>query len=85
MGGRRGFSLHQNDLDSAGFGRSRGHQNYQNSFDPNANYINGNFDIRNMFEGQVIYELPFGRGHQFLNNNRLLDRQKGSIRRDVDL
>ena len=65
------------DLDSAGFGAREGFQNYQNSFDPSANYSNGNFDIRNMFKGQVIYQLPFGRGHQFLNNNLVLDELLG--------
>jgi hypothetical protein len=63
--------------DSSGFGAREGFQKYQNAFDPNANYSNGNFDIRNMFKGQVIYELPFGRGHQFLNNNLLLDEVLG--------
>ena len=65
------------DLDSSGFGAREGFQNYQNAFDPSSNYSNGNFDIRNMFKGQVIYELPFGRGHQFLNNNLLLDEVLG--------
>ena len=58
------------DLDSSGWGAREGFQNYQNAFDPNANYSNSNFDIRNMFKGQVIYELSFGRGHQLLNNDR---------------
>ena len=35
-------------------GSSRSFQNYQNAFDPNANYSNSNFDIRNMFKGQII-------------------------------
>jgi hypothetical protein len=65
--------------DSSGFGAREGFQKYQNAFDPNANYSNGNFDIRNMFKGQVIYELPFGRGHQFLNNNLLLDEVLGRM------
>ena len=30
-----------------------------------------------MFKGQVIYQLPFGRGHQFLNNNLVLDELLG--------
>lgn len=65
------------DLDSAGFGAREGFQNYQDAFDPNANYSNGNFDIRNMFKGQVIYQLPFGKGHQLLNNSLLLDEILG--------
>ena len=38
------------DLDSSGWGVREGFQNYQNAFDPNANYSNSNFDIRNMFQ-----------------------------------
>jgi hypothetical protein len=65
------------DLDSSGFGAREGFQNYQNAFDPSANYANSNFDIRNMFKGSAIYQLPFGRGKQFLNNNLLLDEVLG--------
>lgn len=65
------------DLDSSGWGSREGYQNYQNAFDPNANYSNSNFDIRNMFKGQAIYQLPFGRGRMFLNHNLLLDEAIG--------
>ncbi len=65
------------DLDSSGWANREGFQNYQNAFDTNANYGNSNFDIRNMFKGQVIYQLPVGRGRQFLNSNALLDAALG--------
>ena len=65
------------DLDSSGWGSREGYQDYQNAFDTNANYSNSNFDIRNMIKGQAIYELPFGRGRMFLNNNLLLDEVIG--------
>jgi len=65
------------DQDSSGFANREGYQNYQNAFNPSANYSNSNFDIRNMFKGQVIYQLPVGRGRQFLNNNWLLDELIG--------
>jgi hypothetical protein len=65
------------DLDSSGWGAREGFQNYQNAFNPSANYANSNFDIRNMFKGQAIYQLPFGRGKQFLNKNLLLDEVLG--------
>jgi hypothetical protein len=61
------------DQDSSGWGSRGGWQNYQNAHDPHANYGNSNFDIRNMFKGQVVYLLPLGRGRQFLNNNSFLD------------
>jgi hypothetical protein len=65
------------DQDSSGWGSRGGWQNYQNAFNPGDNYSNSNFDIRNMFKGQVIYLLPVGRGRQFLNNNRLIDEVLG--------
>lgn len=82
---RNGFQFNVNytwshfldDLDSAGFGSREGYQNYQNAFNPHDNYSNGNFDIRNMLKGQVIYQLPFGKGKLFLNNSLLLDELLG--------
>jgi hypothetical protein len=65
------------DLDSSGFGAREGYQNYQNAFNPADNYSNGNFDIRNMLKGQAIYELPFGKGKQFLSNNWVVDELLG--------
>lgn len=65
------------DLDSSGWGSREGYQNYQNAFNPSDNYSNSNFDIRNMFKGQVIYQLPFGRGRAFLNKNAFLDEAVG--------
>jgi hypothetical protein len=61
------------DLDTAGWGSHSGDQNWQNAFNPAANYGNSNFDVRNAFKGYVLYQLPFGRGRQFLNSNALLD------------
>jgi hypothetical protein len=65
------------DLDTSGFGSREGYQNYQNAFSPASNYSNGNFDIRNMFKGQAIYQLPVGKGKQFLNNNWIVDELIG--------
>jgi hypothetical protein len=67
------WSHFMSDLDSSGWGSRAGAQNYQRSFNPSANYANSNFDIRNAFKGYAIYQLPFGRGRRFLNNNLLLD------------
>jgi hypothetical protein len=61
------------DIDSSGWGSRAGTQNYQDAFDPKANYGNANFDVRNAFKGSVVYQLPFGHGRQFANNNTLLD------------
>ena len=50
----------------------------RSGLDPAANYSNSSFDIRNSFKGYAVYELPFGKGKPFLNNNRLLDETIGS-------
>jgi Carboxypeptidase regulatory-like domain len=65
------------DQDSSGWGSHGGYQNYQNAFDTGANYSNSNFDIRNMFKGQAIYLLPFGKGREFFNRNWLVDEAVG--------
>ncbi len=65
------------DIDSAGWGSHSGAQYIQNSFVPSRNYGNSNFDIRNAFKGDVLYQLPFGRNKQFLNNSLLLDEVLG--------
>jgi hypothetical protein len=61
------------DLDTAGWGSHSGDTFWQNAYKPSANYGNSNFDVRNAFKGDLLYQLPFGQGRQFLNNNRLLD------------
>jgi hypothetical protein len=43
-------------------------QNYQNAYDMNSNYGPAVNDIRQTFNGSVDYEMPFGRGKQFLNH-----------------
>ena len=65
------------DQDSSGWGSRGGWQNYQNAFVTSDNYSNSNFDIRNMFKGEASYELPFGRGRQFLNHNFVADELLG--------
>jgi hypothetical protein len=65
------------DIDTAGWGSHSGDTNYQNAYVPSANYGNSNFDVRHAFKGSFIYQLPFGRGGMFLNNNRYLDEAIG--------
>jgi hypothetical protein len=65
------------DLDSSGWGSRSGQQNYQNAYDPAANYSNSNFDVRHAFKGYVVYELPFGKGRTFLNSNTFVDEVVG--------
>jgi hypothetical protein len=63
--------------DSSGWGSRAGDQNWQIANDASANYSNSNFDIRQAFKGYAIYQLPFGRGKQFLNNNAAVDNVIG--------
>ena len=65
------------DMDSSGWGSREGYQNYQNAYAINQNYSNSNFDIRNMFKGEVIYKLPFGNGMRFLNKNLIAEEVAG--------
>jgi hypothetical protein len=61
------------DMDSSGWGSREGWQNYQNAYVPGENYSQSNFDIRQMFKGEAVYQLPFGKGAQFFNRSTLLD------------
>jgi Carboxypeptidase regulatory-like domain len=65
------------DMDTSGWGNRAGSQAWQNAYNPTANYGNSNFDVRNAFKGIAFYQLPFGRGKQFMNNNLLLDEVFG--------
>ena len=65
------------DMDSSGWGSRGGWQDYQNAYDISQNYSNSNFDIRHMFKGEAVYQLPFGKGKMFMNNNLVLDEALG--------
>jgi hypothetical protein len=77
------------DMDSSGWGSHSGPQNYQHAsgiasngttITPNntaLNYGNSNFDQRQAFKGYVVYQLPFGKGRAFLNNNAIADAVLG--------
>jgi hypothetical protein len=59
--------------DSSGWGSRAGPSPYVDGFNPRSSYANSNFDVRNAFKGYAVYQLPFGRGRQFLNNNSFVD------------
>src|SRR5579863_55879 len=48
-----------------GNGHGSGIDIYQNSYSPAANYGLSDFNATNTLVGQIVYELPFGRGRQF--------------------
>lgn len=63
--------------DSSGWGSQQGTTIWQNAYDPQANYGAANFDLRSAFKAYGTYELPFGRGRKYLNNNAVTDEVIG--------
>jgi hypothetical protein len=61
------------EQDQGGSGRSGGSRPFVNAYDPRSTYSNSNFDTRNALKIYGDYELPFGKGKQFLNKNAILD------------
>ncbi len=71
------FSHFLDDMDSSGWGSREGFQDYQNAYDISQNYSYSNFDIRHMYKGEIVYQLPFGKGKMFMNNNLIADEVLG--------
>ncbi|MBV9499699.1 MAG: TonB-dependent receptor, partial [Acidobacteriaceae bacterium] len=67
------FSKMLDEQDSSGWGSRAGNQFYQDAYNPRLNYALSNFDLPNMFKGDLVYDLPFGKGRAFMNSNALLD------------
>jgi hypothetical protein len=68
------------DQDSAGWGSTAGEQDWQIGNNPGSNYGNSNFDIPQAFKGTAVYELPFGIGKPYMNNNVITDAVLGGWR-----
>jgi hypothetical protein len=71
------WSHMQSTQDSSGWGSKQGSNPWQVASDPDRNYGNSNFDIRHMFKAYAVYDLPFGKGRQFMNANNVLDHVIG--------
>ena len=71
------YSKMLDDQDSSGWGSRDGSQYWQSAYNPGMNYSLSNFDLPNMFKGDLVYDLPFGKGRTFLNSNGLLDAVLG--------
>ncbi|MBV9265036.1 MAG: carboxypeptidase regulatory-like domain-containing protein, partial [Acidobacteriaceae bacterium] len=65
------------EQDSSGWGSRDGGQNAQDAYNPRLNYGPSNFDIRHMFKGDVVYQVPFGKGRTFMNRGGVLDAVLG--------
>jgi Carboxypeptidase regulatory-like domain/TonB dependent receptor len=56
------------EQDTSGWGSHYGNAVYQDAFNPAANYAVSNFNVPNVFKGYLVYQVPLGKGHTFLNN-----------------
>jgi hypothetical protein len=72
-----GWSHFLDDSDGSGWANRDGNLAVQNSYVPKQNYGASNFDVRNAFRGYAVYQLPFGRGKMFLNDNVVADEVLG--------
>jgi len=68
------------DQDSAGWGSTAGEQDWQLGNNLSSNYGNSNFDVPQALKGTAVYELPFGRGKTFMNQNAITDAVLGGWR-----
>jgi hypothetical protein len=71
------YSKMLDDQDSSGWGSRDGGQQWQSAYNPSLNYALSNFDVPNMFKGDLVYDLPFGKGRTFLNSNGFVDAVLG--------
>lgn len=71
------WSKFLDEQDTSGQGGLYGNQPFQNAYSPGANYGPSNFDIRDMFKGSFLYEIPIGKGRRFLSGNREIDETIG--------
>ena len=57
------------DMDSSGWGNQFGTVTYQDAYNPHANYGPSNFDRPQALKGTLVYAVPLGKGHQYLNSD----------------
>src|SRR6266567_3836674 len=62
------WSRLKDDMDTSGWGNQFGAVYYQDAYTPSANYALSNFDRPHSFKGSIVYAIPLGRGHQYLNS-----------------
>jgi hypothetical protein len=62
------WSRLKDDMDTSGWGNQFGGVFYQDAYNPHANYGFSNFDRPNAVKGTLVYAVPIGKGHQYLNS-----------------
>lgn len=61
------------EQDMAGGGGNAGNQPYQHAYHPGLNYGPSNYDLTNVFKTSVVYQLPVGVGHRWINRQGVLN------------
>jgi hypothetical protein len=62
------WSRLKDDMDTSGWGNQFGGVYAQDAYTPSDNYAVSNFDRPNSLKGSVVYAIPLGKGHQYLNS-----------------
>jgi hypothetical protein len=62
------WSRLKDDMDTSGWGNQFGSVYAQDAYTPSDNYAVSNFDRPNSVKGSVVYAIPLGRGHQYMNS-----------------
>jgi hypothetical protein len=62
------WSQLKDDMDTSGWGNQFGAVYYQDAYNPSANYAQSNFNRPNSVKGSLVYAVPLGKGHQYLNS-----------------
>jgi hypothetical protein len=63
--------------DASGWGGQQGPATWQRSYAPDLNYGLSNNDVPHMFKGDIVYQLPFGKGKSLLSRGGLVDALVG--------
>src|SRR6202035_3225701 len=62
------YSRLKDDMDSSGWGEQFGAVYAQDAYNPSANYAQSNFNRPNSVKGSLVYAVPLGKRHQYLNS-----------------
>ncbi len=62
------WSQLKDDMDDSGWGEQFGDVYYQDAYNLAANYGPSNFNRPNALKGELLYAIPLGKGHQYLNS-----------------
>jgi hypothetical protein len=67
------WSKMMSNYDSSGWGSRNGTNTIQNSFARDTTYSLSNFDVPQNWKGSLVYQLPVGKGHAFLDHGGIVN------------